>query len=175
MRPGPSRSASASSRWYDSRSPGLSASRSRCQESAIGAVPVTKNVQRTVYQTRCTTVMWTKEVTRMVPQCVTEMVPVTRMIPVVEQQICYVTQRDPGHADGPGGDLSAHLRPPVRRRLRPVRGRHGLRRLSPRHDLRRAAGAGHRSRWSDTCPETIQVPRQRTKYTPVKETIQVRR
>ncbi len=58
-------------------------------------VPVTKTVQRTIYQTYCTTEMVNKVITRMIPECVTETVPVTKMRKVVEPQVCYVTQRIP--------------------------------------------------------------------------------
>jgi hypothetical protein len=58
-------------------------------------VPVTKTVQRTIYQTYCTTEMVNKVITRMVPECVTETVPVTKMRKVVEPQLCTVTQRVP--------------------------------------------------------------------------------
>ena len=58
-------------------------------------IPVTKTVQRTLYQTYCTTEMVNKVITHMVPECVTETVPVTRMNKVVEPQVCYVTQRIP--------------------------------------------------------------------------------
>jgi hypothetical protein len=58
-------------------------------------VPVTKTVQRTLYQTYCTTELVTREITRFVPECVTETVPVTRTHKVVEPQVCYVTQKVP--------------------------------------------------------------------------------
>ena len=58
-------------------------------------VPVTKIVQRTIYQTYCTTEMVNKTITRMIPECVTETVPVTKNRKVVEPQLCYVTQRIP--------------------------------------------------------------------------------
>jgi hypothetical protein len=58
-------------------------------------VPVTRTVQRTIYQTYCTTEMVNKVITRMIPECVTETVPVTKMHKVVEPQLCYVTQRIP--------------------------------------------------------------------------------
>ena len=42
---------------------------------------------------RCTTVIVDKDVTRMIPQCVTEMVPVTRMIPVVRAADSAMSRR----------------------------------------------------------------------------------
>ena len=48
---------------------------------------VTKNVERTLYQTYCTTEIVNKEITRFVPECVTETVPVTRTHKVVEQEL----------------------------------------------------------------------------------------
>jgi hypothetical protein len=58
-------------------------------------IPVTRTVERTIYQTYCTTEMVNKVITRMVPECVTETVPVTKMRKVVEPQLCTVTQRIP--------------------------------------------------------------------------------
>ncbi len=58
-------------------------------------VPVTRTIQRTIYQTYCTTEMVNKVITRMIPECVTETVPVMKMNKVVEPQVCYVTQRIP--------------------------------------------------------------------------------
>jgi hypothetical protein len=58
-------------------------------------IPETKNVERTIYQTHCTTEMTKRVITRMVPQCVTETVPVTRMRQTVETQLCNVTQKVP--------------------------------------------------------------------------------
>ena len=58
-------------------------------------VPVTRTIQRTIYQTYCTTEMVNRVITRNIPECVTETVPVTRMHKVVEPQVCYVTQRIP--------------------------------------------------------------------------------
>ena len=58
-------------------------------------VPVTKTIQRTLYQTYCTTELVTREITRFVPECVTETVPITRTHKVVEPQVCYVTQKVP--------------------------------------------------------------------------------
>jgi hypothetical protein len=58
-------------------------------------IPVTKTVQRTIYQTYCTTEMVNKVITRMIPECVTETVPVTKMRKVCEPQLTYVTQRIP--------------------------------------------------------------------------------
>jgi hypothetical protein len=80
-------------------------------------IPVTRVVQRTIYQTYCTTEMVNKVVTRMVPECVTETVPVTKMHKVCEPQLTTVTQKIPvtsyvpvvtcshscGHKCGAGG------------------------------------------------------------------------
>jgi hypothetical protein len=58
-------------------------------------VPVTRTVERTIYQTYCTTEMVNKVITRMVAECVNETVPVTKMRKVIEPQLCTVTQRIP--------------------------------------------------------------------------------
>ena len=58
-------------------------------------IPVTRTVERTIYQTYCTTEMVNKVITRMVPECVNETVPVTKMRKVIEPQLCTVTQRIP--------------------------------------------------------------------------------
>ncbi len=135
-------------------------------------VPVTKNVERVIYQTRCTPVIATKQVTRMIPQCVTEMVPVTRMIPVVEPQVCYVTQKVPvttmvpfvtcshpcGHQCGGGCGQCGGTTTCVR--YRPVTTCYEQQVAVTKQVVRHV-------------PETIKVPRQRTTFTPVQETIQV--
>jgi len=64
-------------------------------EKCYRKIPVTKNVERTLYQVHCTVEMTNKVITRMIPECVTETVPVTRMRKIVESQVCYVTQRIP--------------------------------------------------------------------------------
>ena len=114
----------------------------------------------------------TKEVTRMIPQCVTEMVPVTKMHRVVDQQLCYVTQKVPvttmapyvtcrhtcGHNCGGGCGACGGVTTCV-----------GYRPVTTCVDQQVAV-------WKPVVrhvPETITVPRQRTTYTPVKETIQV--
>ena len=71
------------------------ASRSREIKKCYRPVPVTKNVQKTLYQTYCTTEIVTKEITNFVPECVTETVPVTKTHKVVEQELAYVTQKVP--------------------------------------------------------------------------------
>lgn len=58
-------------------------------------IPVTRTVERTIYQTYCTTEMVNKTITRMVPECVTETVPVTKMRKTVEPQLCTVKQPIP--------------------------------------------------------------------------------
>lgn len=58
-------------------------------------VPTTKMVERTLYHASCSTEMIDKIVTRMVPQCVTENVPVTQMHPVIETKVCYENQKVP--------------------------------------------------------------------------------
>src|SRR5271155_5961805 len=52
-------------------------------------IPVTKNVQKTLYQTYCTTEIVNKEITNFVPECVTETVPVTKTRKVVTTEMCY--------------------------------------------------------------------------------------
>ena len=103
---------------------------------------VTKNVERTCYQVNCTVEMTNKVITRMIPECVTETVPVTRMRKIVEPQVCYVTQRDPRHNVCAGCHLKcAPMRAPLRRWLRWLR--KSLRPLQPGDDLLRAAGGRH--------------------------------
>ena len=58
-------------------------------------IPVTRTVERTIYQTYCTTEMVNKTITRMIPECVTETVPVTKMRKTVEPQLCTVKQPIP--------------------------------------------------------------------------------
>jgi hypothetical protein len=135
-------------------------------------VPVTKNVQRTIYKARCSTEIVEKVVTRMIPQCVEEVVPVTRMIPVCEQQLCYVTQRIPTTTMVP----VVTCRHPCGHRCGGGCGQCGG----------ATACVGYRP--VTTCveqqvpvmkpvvrhvPETIQVQRQRMTFIPVKETVQV--
>ena len=115
--------------------------------------------------------MVNKVITRMIPECVTETVPVTKMHKVVEPQLCTVTQRIPVDVVRSG----RHVR--VTRAdtgaaggLRPVRRSDGLRALPPGHDLHRPAGAGH-GPTVRFVPETIYVQRTRTKFNPVQETV----
>jgi hypothetical protein len=135
-------------------------------------VPVTKNVQKTLYQTYCTTEIVTKEITRFVPQCVTETVPVTKMHKVVEPQLTYVTQKVPvtsmvpvvtcahtcGHRCG-GGGCGACGGVTTCVQYRPV--------------TTYACQDVPVMRPTVKCvPETTYVERTRTKMMPVKETVQ---
>ena len=58
-------------------------------------VPTTKMVERTLYHASCSTEIVDKIVTCMVPRCVTETVPVTKMHVVMEPKVCYVNQKVP--------------------------------------------------------------------------------
>ncbi len=135
-------------------------------------VPVSKIVQRTIYQTYCTTEMVNKTITRMIPECVTETVPVTKHRKVVEPQLCYVTQRIPatsyvpvvtcGHSCGHrcsggcgqcgGATACVQYRPVTTCTYQQVPVMRPTVRL---------------------VPETCYVQRTRTKYNPVQETVTV--
>ena len=136
-------------------------------------VPVTRTVQRTIYQTYCTTEMVNKTITRMIPECVTETVPITKNRKVVEPQLCTVTQRVPatsyvpvvtcshscGHRCGGGGcgqcggaTVCVQYRPVATCTYQQVQV------------------------WRPTVkfvPETCYVQRTRTKFNPVQETVTV--
>jgi hypothetical protein len=125
-------------------------------------VPVTRTVERTIYQTYCTTEMVNKVITRMIPECVTETVPVTKMRTVVEPQLCTVTQRIPStsyvpvvtcsQGCGRCGGTSACVRyqPVTTCTYQQVQ----VMRPTPRY-----------------IPETCYVQRTRTKFNPVQETV----
>ncbi len=129
-------------------------------------ISVTKNVERTVYQTVCSTEIVNKVVTRMIPQCINEMVPVTQFHPVCENQLCYVTQRIPtttmvpvvtcahtcGHRCGGGCGQCGGATYCVQ--YRPVTTCVEQQVAVWRPVVRQV-------------PETITVPRQRTTFTPV--------
>ncbi len=135
-------------------------------------VPVSRIVQRTIYQTYCTTEMVNKTITRMIPECVTETVPVTKHRKVVEPQLCYVTQRIPatsyvpvvtcGHSCGHrcsggcgqcgGATVCVQYRPVTTCTYQQVPV------MRPTVKL---------------VPETCYVQRTRTKYNPVQETVTV--
>jgi hypothetical protein len=134
--------------------------------------PVQKMVQRTVYQPQCSTVIVDKVITQLIPECVTETVPVTRMHVETEQQIKIVTQRIPvttmvpvvtcahqcGHRCGSGcgycgGVTTCVGYQPV---TTCVEQQVPVTRCVPKF-----------------IPETTYVQRNRTKYTPVKHVIQV--
>jgi hypothetical protein len=135
-------------------------------------VPVSRMVERPIYQTYCTTEMVNKVITRMIPECVTETVPVTKMRKVVEPQVCYVTQRIPstsyvpvvtcvhscGHRCGGGcgqcGGATACVQ------YRPVTTCTYQQVPVTRPAVR-------------LVPETCYVQRTRTKFNPVQETITV--
>ncbi len=136
-------------------------------------VPVTKNVQRTCYQTYCTTEMVNKEVTHFVPECVMETVPVTKLHKVCEQELTYVNQKVPvtsmvpvvtcahtcGHKCGGGGCGSCGgVTTCVQ--YKPV--------------TTYACQQVPVMRPTVKCvPETTYVQRQRTRMVPVKQTVQV--
>ncbi len=134
--------------------------------------PVQKMVQRTVYQPQCSTVIVDKVITQLIPECVTETVPVTRMRVETEQEIKIVTQRVPvttmvavvtcshqcGHKCGSGcgycgGVTTCVSYQPV---TTCVEQQVPVTRCVPKF-----------------IPETTYVQRNRTKYTPVKHVIQV--
>jgi hypothetical protein len=136
-------------------------------------VPVTRIVQRTIYQTYCTTEMVNKTITRMIPECVTETVPITKNRKVVEPQLCTVTQRVPatsyvpvvtcghscGHRCGGGGcgqcggaTVCVQYRPITTCTYQQVQ----VMRPTVRF-----------------VPETCYVQRTRTKFNPVQETVTV--
>jgi hypothetical protein len=135
-------------------------------------VPITKNVERTVYETQCSNEIVNKVITRMVPQCINEMVPVTQFHPVCEYQTCYITQRIPtttmvpvvtcahtcGHQCGGGCGQCGGATYCVQ--YRPVTTCVDQQVAVTRPVVRQV-------------PETIMVPRQRTTFTPVQETVQV--
>ncbi len=136
-------------------------------------VPVTKNVERTIYQTAMLHRDRDQGSDAHGPPVrqrdrAGDAVPPGRGEPDLLRH-----PADPHHDDGPGRYLRPRLRPPLRRRLRPVRGGHGLRPAiapSPRASSSRSPSRG---RWSARSPRPIQVPRQRTTFVPVKETVQV--
>ena len=134
-------------------------------------VPVSRIVERTIYQTYCTTEMVNKVVTRMVPECVTETVPITKMRKVVEPQLCTVTQRIPatsyvpvvtcshscGHKCGGGGC-----------------GQCGGATVCVRYQPVTTCSYQEVQVWKPTVkfvPETCYVQRVRTKFNPVQETV----
>jgi hypothetical protein len=131
------------------------------------AIPVTKNVEKVVHQAYCTTVMKTKVVSRMVPQCFTEMVPVTRMRKVVESEVQRHAESTGevknlvscvhrcGHQCGGGCGCAEGSRPVSAIAPSPLAS------TSSRH---------HPPPVVRHVPETITVPRQRD-FVPVKETI----
>ena len=136
-------------------------------------VPVTKTVQKTIYQTYCTNEIVSKEITRFVPECVTETVPITRTHKVIEPQLCYVTQKVPvtsmvpvvtcahtcGHKCGGGGCGSCGgVTTCVQ--YRPVT-TYACQQVPVMRPTARFV------------PETTYVQRTRTKLNPVKETVQV--
>lgn len=136
-------------------------------------IPVTKTVQRTLYQTYCTSEMVNKVITHLIPECVTETVPVTRMRKVVEPQTCYVTQRIPstsyvpvvtcahscGHRCG-GGGCGQCQGATACVRYRPVTTCTYQQVPVTRPAVR-------------FVPETTYVQRTRTKFKPVQETVTV--
>ena len=134
---------------------------------------VTKNVEKTLYQTYCTNEIVNKEITNFVPECVTETVPVTRTHKVVEDQLTYVTQKVPvnsmvpvvtcahtcGHRCG-GGGCGACGGVTTCVQYRPV--------------TTYACQQVPVMRPTVKCvPETTYVQRTRTKMMPVKQTVQV--
>jgi hypothetical protein len=135
-------------------------------------VPVTKNVERTLYQTYCTTEIVNKEITNFVPECVTETVPVTKTHKVVEQELAYVTQKVPvtsmvpvvtcahtcAHKCGGGCGACGGVTTCVQ--YRPVT-TYACQQVSVMRPTVKCM------------PETTYVQRQRTRMMPVKQTVQV--
>ena len=133
-------------------------------------VPVTKNVERTLYQSYCTTEMTNKVITRYIPECVTETVPVTRMRKVVEPELCMVTQNVPvttmvpvvtcthqcGHRCSGGCGQCGGVTACVRYRPVTTCVQQQVQVTRPKVTY---------------IPETTQVQRTRTKYNPVQETV----
>jgi hypothetical protein len=135
--------------------------------------PVCKTVQRTYYQAQCHTEIVDKVVTQLIPECVVETVPVTRMHVEIEETIKIVTQTVPvttmvpvvtcshqcGHRCGGsgctycGGVTTCVSYQPV---TTCVQQQVPVCRPVPRF-----------------IPETIYVQRNRTKYTPVRQVVQV--
>ena len=109
-------------------------------------VPVTKNVQKTLYQTYCTTEIVTKEITNFVPECVTETVPVTKMHKVVQDELTYVTQKVPVTSMVPVVTLCTYVWPQMRRRrLRRLRRSDHVRSVQAGDDLCLPGCARHAS------------------------------
>ncbi len=134
--------------------------------------PVTKQVQRTVYQPKCSTVIVDKVITQLIPECVTETVPITRMRVEMEQETRIVTQQVPvttmvpvvtcahqcGHQCGSGCGYCGGVTTCVSYQpcTTMVDQQVPVTRCVPKY-----------------IPETTYVQRNRTKYTPVKQVIQV--
>lgn len=134
--------------------------------------PVTRQVQRTVYQPQCSTVIVDKVITQLVPECITETVPVTRMRVETEQETRIVTQKMPvttmvpvvtcahqcGHQCGSGCGYCGGVTTCVSYQPMTtfVDQQVPVTRCVPRF-----------------IPETTYIQRNRTKYTPVKQVIQV--
>jgi hypothetical protein len=134
--------------------------------------PVTKQVQRTVYQPQCSTVIVDKVITQLIPECVTETVPVTRMRVETQQETRIVTQRIPvttmvpvvtcahqcGHQCGSGCGYCGGVTTCVSYQPQTtfVDQQVPVTRCVPKF-----------------IPETTFVQRNRTKFTPVKQVIQV--
>ena len=135
-------------------------------------IPVTRTVERTIYQTYCTTEMVNKTITRMIPECVTETVPITKMRKVVEPQLCTVKQPIPVTSYVPVVTCSHSCGHTVRRRrMWSMRRSDGLRAAigrSRRAPIRRCKSCEPTVKF---VPETCYVQRTRTKFNPVQQTV----
>jgi hypothetical protein len=134
--------------------------------------PVTRQVQRTYYQAQCSRVIVDKVVTQLVPECVTETVPVTRMRVETEQETRIVTQQVPvrtmvpvvtcahqcGHQCGSGCGYCGGVTTCVT--YQPL-----TTYVSQEVPVTRCV--------PKFIPETTYVQRNRTKYTPVRQVVQV--
>ena len=135
-------------------------------------IPVTRTIQRTIYQTYCTTEMVNKVITRMIPECVNETVPITKMHRVVEPQLVTVTQAIPctsyvpvvscthtcGHRCGGGGCGQCGGATACIIRYAPV--------TTCTYQQVQVTRPAVRF-----VPETVYVQRTRTKFNPVQQTI----